>query len=580
MARVRYQALGPLLAGEGSRAFMGLEIKDEAEARPVVLIWVPTEAASDPAQLSALQKETRRATQLIHPNILRVYDLARVDDGIARVVEFADGESLRSVIKEAKKLPPPLAALVAADAATGVYFAHEAGNDDGTPLVHGDLRPETLLVSFNGLCTVTGYGALSVAPREAGGKRVPGRRFHCAPEQLVGGRESIRTQTDVYLLGLILYECLTGTVPFEGEADFDQAVLTQTLPLLDSDDVPPSLRPLIAKACAKKVTDRYASAIAFREALERAQTLPPREELAALLDTLFPSHGEIRAARRREIDAGIAGFARSQWAERRASGVNPPAPTEAAADATSPPAPAHPTPTPGPAPSAPAGPPAIAPVAAPPARRSSLPLIIGIALGFGAVVLLIAVLGRRAPPPPPPPPPPPVVAIDASVAVVVAPEADAGEDAGPANPDAGSVALDGGAEETTLELVIEPPVDASVDGSPAQRTPFTVPLPPGKHRVQVSDRRAGINFVRNVTVGPKGKTREEIHLGRGYVTVSAPEGAAIVIDGRSAGKAPLHGELTLFEGSHQIVVTVGKAKWQQAFSVRTGEHAYFNVEAQ
>src|SRR5262249_3025401 len=204
--KTRYQALGPLMSGEGSRAFLGLEITDTSPAKPVVMVWVPGEAARDAEKRAQILRETQRAVTLEHPNITRVYGLAAVDEGLARVVEFADGESLRRVLEIAHRLPPHFAALVAADAAKGVHFAHIAGNDDGSPLVHGDLRPETLMITYGGICKVAGYGALSVAPKESDGNRVQRRRLYCSPEQIVGGRSAIGVQTDVYLLGLILYE--------------------------------------------------------------------------------------------------------------------------------------------------------------------------------------------------------------------------------------------------------------------------------------------------------------------------------------------------------------------------------------
>jgi serine/threonine-protein kinase len=129
-------------------------------------------------------------------------------------------------------------------------------------------------------------------------------------------------------------------------------------------------------------------------------------------------------------------------------------------------------------------------------------------------------------------------------------------------------------------LIVEPAVDVEIDGSSAGHSPLTVPLAPGPHRVVLTDKRKGINVVRGLVVGPKGVTREEIHLARGYVTVSAPSGALVTFDGHLYGKAPLKGEVTLYEGPHRILVTVGKARWQQSFSVRAGEHAYFNVETQ
>ncbi|MFY1829347.1 protein kinase domain-containing protein [Myxococcus fulvus] len=321
MSTVRYLSLGPLLAGAGSRAFLGLALEDGLPPRPVVLIWAPQEVVQSPELTAKLTRETGRALVFEHPNILRVHSLAAQDGGLARVTEFADGEPLRRVLEASPRLPPPLAALVAADAATGLHYAHVAGNDDGTPLVHGDVRPETLMVSFSGLTKVTGYGALSVAPRERDGKRVKNRRAYSAPEQLLGGREAVNVQSDVFLLGLVLHECLSGKMPFKDNADPDKATLTRTLPTM-SQDVPLKLDAVVRKATAKRAYDRYASAHAFREAIvEAVGTLPAHTLLADYLAKLFPPENEARAARRRVIDAGIADVLQK-------TGVPPPAVAE------------------------------------------------------------------------------------------------------------------------------------------------------------------------------------------------------------------------------------------------------------
>ncbi|MBZ4414551.1 protein kinase [Myxococcus sp. XM-1-1-1] len=321
MSTVRYLSLGPLLAGAGSRAFLGLALEDGLPPRPVVLIWAPQEVVQSPELTAKLTRETSRALVFEHPNILRVHSLAAQDGGLARVTEFADGEPLRRVLEASPRLPPPLAALVAADAATGLHYAHMAGNDDGTPLVHGDVRPETLMVSFSGLTKVTGYGALSVAPRERDGKRVKNRRAYSAPEQLLGGREAVNVQSDVFLLGLVLHECLSGKMPFKDNADPDKATLTRTLPTM-SQDVPLKLDAVVRKATAKRAYDRYASAHAFREAIvEAVGTLPAHTLLADYLAKLFPPENEARAARRRVIDAGIADVLQK-------TGVPPPAVAE------------------------------------------------------------------------------------------------------------------------------------------------------------------------------------------------------------------------------------------------------------
>ncbi|MGE6761614.1 protein kinase domain-containing protein [Corallococcus interemptor] len=306
MSSPRYQSLGPLLAGEGSRAFLGLALEEGATPRPVVLIWAPPEIAQNPELVARLERETNRAIVFEHPNILRVHGLEKLDGGLARVTEFADGEPLRRVLEANPRMTPGFAALVVADAAMGLHYAHVAGNDDGSPLVHGDIRPETLMVSFSGYTKVTGYGALSVAPRERGGKRVKNRRAYTSPEQLLGGREAVNVQSDVFLLGLTLHECLTGKMPFKESADPDKAVLNRALPPMPA-DVPLKLDAVVRRATTKRALERYPSALAFREALvEAVGKLPTHEEFAEHLAKLFPPEAEARAARRATIEKGIA----------------------------------------------------------------------------------------------------------------------------------------------------------------------------------------------------------------------------------------------------------------------------------
>jgi serine/threonine-protein kinase len=310
MSQVHYHPLGPLLAGEGSRAYLGLALEGGVPPRPVVLVWAPPEVARNPELSAELQRETQRAVVLDHPNILRVHGLVSLEAGLARVTEFADGESLRRLLEVRSRIPPAFAALIASDVATGLHYAHLAGNEDGTTLVHGDLRPETVMVSFNGVCKVTGYGALGVAPRERNGRRVRNRRNYSAPEQLLSGREALTARTDVFLLGLLLHECLSGRMPFQDSLEGDQAILARQLTPLPS-DIPPPLAEVVRRATAPHAQERYATALEFRQAVVAAiGVLPSAPTFAEFLTSLFPPDRDARATRRQTLEMGLAEVAR------------------------------------------------------------------------------------------------------------------------------------------------------------------------------------------------------------------------------------------------------------------------------
>ncbi len=574
---VRYHPLGPLLAGDGSRAFLGLEIEEDGQIRPVVLVWVPEEVANDAKALARLHKDTEVAAKLNHPNLIRVFGLASLEGGLARVVEFVDGESLRRVLQLAKKLPPPLAALIVADAALGVQHAHLAGNEDGSPLVHGELRPETLLVAFTGVCKVTGYGALPVAPRESGGQRVPGRRSHSAPEQILGGRDATDCQTDVYLLGLTLFECMTGSIPFADQLDFDRAIFNRPLSVPSNQEIPAPLFRVIKRAMAKRASERYATPLAFREAVEEAMgTLPTHHELAAFLQRLFPEDNPARSARRKEIESGISEAANlTPLASFIPSGVEGP-PREAQpmalptveSSAESLGVESEPTPSQG---------------------FQHNKSWIALATLIGGMAIAGAALYFRSPSSPPssapvrPPEPGAIVTPNREPRVGSENPVDSGSQielaAGPADaalPQESEPTVRP-AESTGLLLNVEPAVDVSIDGRHLGKSPIDIPLPPGRHLLSLIDKERGIRVSRNVQVRSKGKTSIQLSIGKGSVEITAPAGAAIVLDSKPIGKAPL-GKLEVFEGSHHIRVNFEGAKWHQDFSVRSGEHLTFNVQ--
>jgi eukaryotic-like serine/threonine-protein kinase len=575
MPNIRYQALGPLLSGEGSRAFLGLAIVDEHHVGPVVLVWVPEEKTQDAEQISLIAKETARAALLEHPNIIRVSGLAALEEGVARVVEFADGEGLRRILDVVGQLPSRLATRLVVDAAMGVHYAHVAGNDDGTPLVHGDIRPETLLVTHAGVTKVSGYGALSVAPKEMGGSRVRGRRMHCAPEQILGGRDTMSRATDVYLLGVVLYECLTGKVPFEGEPDFDQAVLRQPVPDLP-DSVPSKLNEILRKAMSKRAAERYPTAQAFREAvLLTVDDVGTSEDLAVYLAENFPEMAQNQLARHHVIDAAIAEIARNNWQRSGGVGAPPVIPsTLPKVTAPKPPPPVSPPPSLSPPPSNPVESSILDDAIAPDVPHQSKARLAALGMGALLVVLVVAKLatsGERH-------------TMKAALpserpAAETAATAQAAEAAPPPAPVAESppAPLPKPAEPPMVQITSDPPLDVLEAGTRLGRTPLTVALPAGPHTLQLVDASLGIRITRKLTVRPTGKTSQHVSVGKGTVAITAPDGANIFINGVRKGQAPLE-ELELYEGSHRILVTVGGAKWQQPFTLRDGERMYFNVE--
>ncbi|QRK06364.1 serine/threonine protein kinase [Archangium violaceum] len=588
MSQVRYEILGPLIPGEGSRPSLALALEDGAPPRPVVLVWAPADVVQDAAMLSRLRRETERAVVFEHPNILRVHGLVTLDGRVARVTEFADGESLRQVLEAGQRLPLPFAALIAADVAKGVHYAHVAGNDDGTPLIHGDIRPETVMVSFNGVCKLSGYGALGVAPRERNGRRVRNRRLYSAPEQLMGGREASSVLTDVFLLGLLLYECLSGRKPFQDSIDQDKAILNRPLPPLPA-EVPLRFNEVVRRATAKRSGDRYPSALAFRDALvEVAGDLSSSAAFAEYLTKVIPANGEARVARKKMIEEGIAAVASRAAAPITAStpiirGAAPaytPPPISGSAPTITAPMPViAPAAPPAPSTPSPAGPeapvaaiPPVAPPGAAPARphRSAVPLVVGV----GALLLVSAVgtvwsTRKKADLSIPEDTGNATVSFEPPVLLEAEP------------PDAGMIQKatpTPGVARTMVSLSVSPSVAVAIDGRAAGVSPLTVPLTPGRHLLTFTDESKGLKTARLIDVRATTDTVSfTIRLGMGSVLLHAPSGARVSLDGQDLGTAPI-AERTLFEGEHTLRVTQKDAVWEKAFVLQGDQRLVFDAD--
>lgn len=549
---------------------LGLEER-EASARPVVLVWAPPDLPKDEDRFSELQRDTRRASTLEHPHIVKVHGLATLEQGLARVVEYVDGESLRDVLEHTGKLSPAVAGRVAVDCALGVHYAHVAGNDDGTPLIHGDLRPETVMLAFSGRAKVGGYGALAVAPKETNGQRVVNRRRYCAPEQIIGGRAAQTAQTDVFLLGLVLYECLTGRMPWDKETDFDQAVMNAPLPL---DGLPPAVQELLRKATAKRASERHKTALAFRDAVDQVLApLATPAELSELLEHHFPAQDSPRAARKQVLEAALEAHARA-WAAQ---------PSKASE-----------------APTIPISQRELAELETPRFDwRSKMPLVFGVAVA-GALAVAFWVQTRHAVPRPmltaprgqeQAARPPATLTAQPASAVATAPAVAPAMERGPAPspaPAASAAATAPGLAvgdargksdfmTTGVDLVTDPSLDAALDKKPFGRTPIVIPATPGRHVLTLSDQARGINQSRVVIVKKDGVTPLHLTLGRGTLSVRAPQGARVIVDGRVVGSSPLD-DFHLFEGTHHLKVTLGDAVWQQSFVLRSEQSLRYDVE--
>ncbi|MFC1654340.1 protein kinase [Myxococcota bacterium] len=284
----RFYVLGPLMGGYGSKAFLGQELSPSGRLRPAVLIFLAEELVEDQELFERICQETKVAVRLDHLNIITILGLVKLEDGYARITEFADGESLRSVFARARelrrKIPEPIAAAVIADACAGVHHAHEAGvKESGRPMVHEAVRPGTILVTFRGIGMVTGYGTAAIVEGMLGvqGTNVAIQDHYTAPELIAKGPEAASVQSDVYGLGVVLFEALSGKPPDEFPETPDEGIFG-----------------VAQKAMALEAADRFPSAIEMRKALLREIEVAAKHDVAAFMQEIFPNdHPQIQARR-------------------------------------------------------------------------------------------------------------------------------------------------------------------------------------------------------------------------------------------------------------------------------------------
>jgi|GEM_PF-5699018 len=210
-------------------------------------------------------REARAAGRLQHPNIVVIHDLGEEAGELYIAMEFLEGETLAEQLKQRRSLPVPEAVEVMAQVAKGLHYAHERG------VVHRDVKPHNIMITRDGLAKIVDFGiARAGDQRLTKTGQVMGTVFYMSPEQING--RPLDGRSDVFSAGVVLYEMLTGRVPFEGEstgATMMKIIMEPTPPLrMLAPLSPPELEKVVMTALAKQPDERYASAAAFAKALE------------------------------------------------------------------------------------------------------------------------------------------------------------------------------------------------------------------------------------------------------------------------------------------------------------------------
>jgi serine/threonine protein kinase len=259
MQKDRYEILGPLGFGATSRVD---KARDKIIGRTVAIKTLVHSFGAAPQQKQFL-REAQIVGQLSHPAIVNLYDVGVEETGIAYLVmEHIEGRTLQQVLSESP-VPWPRACAWAADLASALGRAHQCG------IIHGDVKPANIMVTDDGHVKLSDFGIARFATQVSSSGRIMGTPAYLAPEQILGEPHS--SKSDLFSLGIVLYQMLTGIPPFDGSsvaAVCAQILSTNPPPASKRNPaLPPGLDHIVMRCLAKDPAERYPSAEALAASL-------------------------------------------------------------------------------------------------------------------------------------------------------------------------------------------------------------------------------------------------------------------------------------------------------------------------
>jgi len=234
--------------------------------------------SADKEFITMLTDEAKLVVNLSHSNIVQVYDLGRVNDDYFISMEFIDGINLRDLIERGKEInetvPPDIAIYLASEVCKGLDYAHSKKGPRGKDLniVHRDVSPQNILVSYDGGIKIVDFGiakaAMNLSQTHDG--ILKGKVTYMAPEQAFG--KPIDHRTDIFSIGIVLYELLTGERMFTGESQMEILKMIRNTKITEKSfgkNIPKELKPILAKSLSYTVKGRYEHAADMQVALTR-----------------------------------------------------------------------------------------------------------------------------------------------------------------------------------------------------------------------------------------------------------------------------------------------------------------------
>ncbi|MBV9271434.1 MAG: Stk1 family PASTA domain-containing Ser/Thr kinase [Candidatus Eremiobacteraeota bacterium] len=253
---------------------------DTVLRRRVAIKVLREQYASDDEFVRRFYQEAESAARLNHPNIVNTYDVGREGDTYYIVMELVDGPSLAEIIANDGKLPEPVAIDYAAQVASGLAYAHRTG------LLHRDIKPANILVTKDDVVKLSDFGIARAVSQQTMAMTKPGMVmgsvFYLSPEQAQG--HELHETSDLYSLGVVLYQMLTGDLPYKGESAVTVALkhIGDAVPTIDTAKlgISPALASIVNRLMQKHPENRFQSASEVASALREARERPSHAAFA------------------------------------------------------------------------------------------------------------------------------------------------------------------------------------------------------------------------------------------------------------------------------------------------------------
>ena len=306
----RYELVQRLGHGGMATVYLGRVTGSAGFEKLVAVKIIHPHLAAEPEFVEMFLEEARIAAKIQSPHVAGILDLGQ-DEGLHyMVMEYIDGETLSALLRQLRprdeRLPLPIVLQILMDACEGLTAVHDLRDPDGHPygLVHRDMSPQNLMVGFDGWTKIVDFGLVkATGKRHTHTGHLRGKLAYMSPEQARG--KPVTASADLFALGVVLWELLTGKRLFAGDTDAEtlDRVTRCELPSLSAarPDLPPELEPILHRALAPDPAHRYASADEMLTDLRRCLLAQvgaedPRKQLAAIMHQHFDEQAKYRSA--------------------------------------------------------------------------------------------------------------------------------------------------------------------------------------------------------------------------------------------------------------------------------------------